>query len=47
MDTEGLGSLEVSKSHDSTILLLSLLCSSQMIYNSVGTLDENTLTEIG
>lgn len=46
IDSEGLGSTEESKSHDNKILLISLLLSSLIIYNSQGSIDENALMNI-
>ena len=42
IDSEGLGSVEVNKNQDSMIVLLSMLISSYFIYNTVGTIDENS-----
>lgn len=47
VDTEGLGSTDVNKHQDSMIVLLALLVSSYFIYNSVGTLDEFSLNDLG
>lgn len=43
MDTEGLGGMDENKNHDTQIFILSILLSSQFIYNSKGAIDENTL----
>ena len=47
IDSEGLGSMDVDKQQDSMIILLALLVSSYFIYNTVGSLDENSLNELG
>ena len=46
IDSEGLGSVEVNKNQDSMIVLLSMLISSYFIYNTVGTIDENSFNEL-
>ena len=46
IDTEGFGGMDENVSHDSRILLLSLLCSSYFIFNSVGNIDENALNNL-
>jgi len=38
--------MDENVSHDSRILLLSLLCSSYFIFNSVGNIDENALNNL-
>lgn len=50
LDTEGLNSTDVNKNNDSRykylkfrIFLIALLLSSYFIYNSVGTIDENSI----
>jgi hypothetical protein len=47
LDTEGLGSTDVCKKSDSRIFLIALLLSSFFIFNSVGTIDENALNDVG
>jgi hypothetical protein len=47
LDTEGLGAMDVNKKSDSRIFLLAILLASQFIYNSVGTIDENALGDLG
>ena len=54
LDTEGLNSTDVNKNNDSRykylkfrIFLIALLLSSYFIYNSVGTIDENSIQELG
>ena len=46
MDTEGLGSLEEESNHDIRIFSLALLLSSSFLYNSVGSIDEQTLASL-
>ena len=46
MDTEGLGSTMESINYDSKIFLFALLLSSYFIFNSVGTIDENSLQDL-
>ena len=47
VDSEGLGSLCEDSNHDSKIFALTLLISSLFIYNSIGSIDENTLAGLG
>ncbi len=46
VDTEGLGACDEDENHDAKIFLLALLLSSLLIYNSVGTIDENALNSL-
>lgn len=46
VDTEGLGAFDEDENHDAKIFLLALLMSSLLIYNSVGTIDENALNSL-
>lgn len=46
IDTEGLGAFDEDENHDAKIFLLALLLSSLIIYNSVGTIDENALSNL-
>ena len=46
VDTEGLGSLDKDERHDTKIVLLGLLLSSLMIYNTMGSIDENALNSL-
>ena len=46
IDTEGLGSMDVNKNQDSMIILLSILISSYFIYNTIGTIDENSFNDL-
>jgi hypothetical protein len=43
IDTEGLGSLEEDINHDAKIFALALLISSLLIYNSVGSIDDEAI----
>lgn len=46
IDTEGLGAYDEDDNHDTKIFLLALLLSSHLIYNSVGSIDENVLNNL-
>jgi hypothetical protein len=46
IDTEGLGAYDEDENHDAKIVMLALLLSSLIIYNSVGTIDENALSNL-
>ena len=46
IDTEGLGAFDEDENHDAKIFLLAVLLSSMLIYNSVGTIDENALNSL-
>jgi septin family protein len=46
IDTEGLGAFDEDDNHDNKIFLLALLLSSHLIYNSVGSIDENVLNNL-
>jgi hypothetical protein len=43
IDSEGFGGTDENSNHDSKIMLFALLLSSFFIYNSVGSIDENSL----
>ena len=43
MDTEGIGALDEDSTHDSKIFALSVLLSSTFIFNSMGSIDENSI----
>ena len=47
MDTEGFGGVKEGQNHDIRIFLFSILLSSLFIYNSLGTIDENALQNLG
>ena len=47
VDTEGLGSLEEDQNHDAKIFALALLISSLIIYNSVGSIDDEAIQRLG
>ena len=46
IDTEGLGALDEDDDHDNRIILLGLLLSSLIMYNSMGSIDENALLSL-
>ncbi|CAG9318600.1 unnamed protein product [Blepharisma stoltei] len=46
IDSEGLGAFDEDANHDTRIFMLSVLLSSYFIYNSVGSIDENALTNL-
>jgi len=46
LDTEGLGALDEDSNHDVRIFSLAILISSFFIYNSVGSIDENALSNL-
>lgn len=46
VDTEGLGAMTASDTHDARIFSLALLLSSQFIYNSKGTIDQPALNNL-
>lgn len=46
LDTEGLGSIDATNTHDVRIFSMALLLSSLFMYNSVGSIDENALTNL-
>jgi hypothetical protein len=46
IDTEGLGAFDEDENHDTKIFLLALLLCSLLVFNSVGSIDENALTNL-
>lgn len=46
IDSEGLGAVDQDANHDCRIFALVLLISSMFIYNSVGTIDENAISNL-
>jgi len=46
LDTEGLGSLEVSREHDASIFALALLVSSGCFFNTLGSITSQTLEDL-
>ncbi len=46
LDTEGLGAPDEDSNHDVRIFSLAILISSSFIYNSVGSIDENALSNL-
>ncbi|CDW77066.1 guanylate-binding n-terminal domain containing protein [Stylonychia lemnae] len=47
IDTEGLGSLEEDSNHDAKIFALALMVSSLIVYNSVGSIDDEAIQRLG
>ena len=47
IDTEGLGSLEEDSNHDAKIFALALMISSMLVYNSVGSIDDEAIQRLG
>jgi hypothetical protein len=46
IDSEGLGAFDEDANHDTRIFMLALLLSSYFIYNSVGSIDENAISNL-
>jgi hypothetical protein len=46
VDSEGIGGLDEDNNHDVRIFSLAVLLSSYFIYNSMGQIDENALTNL-
>lgn len=46
IDTEGLGAFDEEENHDAKIFLLALLLCSLLMYNSIGSIDENALQNL-
>jgi hypothetical protein len=46
IDTEGLGAYDEDENHDAKIFLLALLLCSLLVFNSVGTIDENAISNL-
>lgn len=46
IDSEGIGAFDEDDNHDTKIFLLALLLCSFFIYNSMGTIDENALSNL-
>ena len=46
LDTEGLGGLEVDQKYDVQIFALATLLCSHLVYNSLGSIDENTINNL-
>ena len=47
LDSEGIGALDEDNNHDVKIFSLAILLSSCFIYNSVGSIDENAISNLG
>ena len=46
IDSEGIGALDESTDHDTHIFSLAILLSSCFLYNSIGAIDENALSNL-
>ena len=46
IDSEGIGAFDEDENHDTKIFLLAMLLSSFFIYNSMGSIDENSLNQL-
>ncbi len=46
IDTEGIGSVQETQTHDAKIFSLAILLSSYFIYNSVGVIDEHAIDRL-
>jgi formylmethanofuran dehydrogenase subunit A len=46
VDSEGIGGLDEDNNHDMRIFSLAMLLSSYFLYNSVGSIDENALSNL-
>lgn len=46
VDTEGLGAFDETENHDVRVFTLAILLSSSFIYNSMGSIDENSLNQL-
>lgn len=46
VDTEGFGATEETDAYNNKILLFAILLSSYFIYNSVGSIDENSINNL-
>jgi hypothetical protein len=46
MDTEGADSLEKDAENDAKIFTLSLLISSYLVFNTVGSIDERSISDL-
>lgn len=46
IDTEGLGAFDEEENHDAKIFLLAMLLCSLLLYNSIGSIDENALQNL-
>ncbi len=44
LDTEGVGGLEADVDHDARVFALATLLCSSLVYNSLGSIDENTIS---
>ena len=46
IDTEGIGATDEDHNHDNKIMTLAILLSSYFLYNSIGTIDENSIQSL-
>ena len=46
VDSEGIGAFDEDENHDTKVFLLALLLSSYFVYNSMGTIDENAISNL-
>lgn len=46
IDSEGIGGFDEDENHDTRIFLLALLLSSNFIFNSMNTIDENAISTL-
>lgn len=46
MDSEGIGSTDEDQTHDTRVFSLAILLASNFIYNSMGSIDENALSNL-
>jgi hypothetical protein len=46
IDSEGIGAFDEDVNHDTKIFLLALLLSSNFIFNSMNTIDENAINSL-
>eukprot|EP00735_Rhodelphis_limneticus_P000809 TRINITY_DN11339_c0_g1::TRINITY_DN11339_c0_g1_i1::g.26418::m.26418 TRINITY_DN11339_c0_g1::TRINITY_DN11339_c0_g1_i1::g.26418 ORF type:complete len:649 (+),score=246.62,sp/Q96PP9/GBP4_HUMAN/36.03/4e-75,GBP/PF02263.14/1.1e-65,GBP_C/PF02841.9/1.5e-33,GBP_C/PF02841.9/1.4e+04,MMR_HSR1/PF01926.18/0.21,TPR_MLP1_2/PF07926.7/8.2e+02,TPR_MLP1_2/PF07926.7/0.32,TPR_MLP1_2/PF07926.7/5,Dynamin_N/PF00350.18/0.43,Dynamin_N/PF00350.18/6.8e+02,Dynamin_N/PF00350.18/1.5e+04,Baculo_PEP_C/PF04513.7/6.8,Baculo_PEP_C/PF len=46
LDTEGLGAFDQSKTHDTRIFSLAVLLASYLVFNTMGTIDENAIEQL-
>ncbi|KRX01936.1 P-loop containing nucleoside triphosphate hydrolase [Pseudocohnilembus persalinus] len=47
IDSEGLGGIDEDSNHDQTILVIAMMISSYLCFNSVGNIDESSLSTLG
>ena len=47
LDTEGMGGIDEDADHDMRIFTLAMMLSSFLLYNSMGSIDENAVAGLG